>query len=148
MGVIALNTAVEFDIYGNVNSSHLSGSRILNGIGGSDEFARNASLSIFVSPSISKGSCISHVVPYVSHCDHTEHDVDILVTEQGLADLCGCSPRERAERIIENCVHPAYKVQLRSYFERAKQRGGHTPHLLEEAFSWHVRLAETGSMLD
>lgn len=148
MGVIALNTAVEFDIYGNVNSSHLSGTRILNGIGGSDEFARNASLSIFVSHAISKGTSISHVVPFVSHCDHTEHDVDILVTDQGLADLRGCSPRERAERIIENCVHPVYKAQLRDYFERAKTRGGHTPHVLEEALSWHIRLAQTGTMLD
>jgi acetyl-CoA hydrolase/succinyl-CoA:acetate CoA-transferase len=148
MGVIALNTAVEFDLYGNVNSSHLSGTHILNGIGGSDEFARNASLSVFVSHAVSKGTTISHVVPYVSHCDHTEHDVDILVTDQGLADLRGCSPRERAERIIENCVHPIYKAQLRDYFERAKVRGGHTPHLLEEAFSWHIRLAKTGTMLD
>ncbi len=147
LGVIGLNTAVEFDIYGNVNSSHLSGTRILNGIGGSDEFARNSFLSIFVSPSISKEGRISHVVPYVSHCDHTEHDVDIVVTEQGLADLRGLSPRERAALIIETCVHPTYKPQMRDYFERAKARGGHTPHLLEEAFSWHVRLEQAGSML-
>lgn len=41
----------------------------------------------------------------VSHVDHTEHDVDILVTEQGLADLRGLAPRERARAIIDNCVH-------------------------------------------
>ena len=82
----------------------------------------------------------------VSHVDHCEHDVDILVTEQGLADLRGLAPRERAALIIENCVHPDYKAALTDYFERACLRGGHTPHVLEEALSWHQRFEETGSM--
>ena len=82
----------------------------------------------------------------VSNVDHTEHDVDILVTDQRLADLRGLSPRERAEVIIENCVHPDYKQEIRDYFERAKELGGHTPHILEEAFKFHTRLKQTGSM--
>lgn len=147
LGLIAINTALEFDIYGNVNSTHLSGTNMMNGIGGSGDFARNAYLSVFVCPSVSKaGNVISNVVPMVSHVDHSEHDVDILVTEQGLADLRGLAPRERAKIIIENCVHPDYKDLMRDYFERACERGGQTPHLLEEAFSWHIRLKETGSM--
>lgn len=146
LGVIAINTAIEFDIYGNVNSTHISGTKIMNGIGGSGDFARNAYLSIFVTQAASKGNTISHVLPMVSHVDHTEHDVDILVTDIGLADLRGLAPRERAKKIIDNCVHPDYKEELQSYFDRACKRGGHTPHLLEEAFSWHIRLAETGSM--
>ena len=146
LGVIAINTAIEFDIYGNVNSTHISGSKIMNGIGGSGDFARNAYLSVFVTQAASKENKISHVLPMVSHVDHTEHDVDILVTDIGLADLRGLAPRERAQKIIDNCVHPDYKEELQSYFDRARQRGGHTPHLLEEAFSWHLRLSETGSM--
>ena len=146
LGVIAINTAIEFDIYGNVNSTHISGSKIMNGIGGSGDFARNAYLSVFVTQAASKENKISHVLPMVSHVDHTEHDVDILVTDIGLADLRGLAPRERAQKIIDNCVHPDYKEELQSYFDRACQRGGHTPHLLEEAFSWHLRLSETGSM--
>lgn len=146
MGVIGINTAIEFDIYGNVNSTHLSGTHMMNGIGGSGDFARNAFLSIFVTQAASKGNAISHVVPMASHVDHTEHDVDILVTDQGLADLRGLAPRERAKVIIANCVHPDYRDELQSYYERACQRGGHTPHVLEEAFSWHSRLAATGSM--
>lgn len=146
LGIIAINTAIEFDIYGNVNSTHISGTKIMNGIGGSGDFARNAYLSVFVAQAASKGNAISHVLPMVSHVDHTEHDVDILVTDIGLADLRGLAPRERAQKIIDNCVHPDYKEQLQSYFDRARERGGHTPHLLEEAFSWHLRLAETGSM--
>lgn len=146
LGVIAINTAIEFDIYGNVNSTHISGTKIMNGIGGSGDFARNAYLSIFVTQAASKENKISHILPMVSHVDHTEHDVDILVTDIGLADLRGLAPRERAQKIIDNCVHPDYKEELQSYFDRACARGGHTPHLLEEAFSWHLRLAETGSM--
>lgn len=147
LGIIALNTALEFDMYGNVNSTHVNGTHMMNGIGGSGDFARNAQLSIFVSKSVAKGGAISSVVPMVTHVDHTEHDVDILVTEWGLADLRGLAPRERAPEIIEHCVHPDYKDKLRSYFERAKEKGGHTPHILSEALSWHTQYQETGSML-
>jgi len=146
LGVIGINTALEFDIYGNVNSTHVDGTMMMNGIGGSGDFARNAYLSVFVTKSLAKGGAISSVVPMVSHVDHTEHDVDILVTEVGLADLRGLAPRERAPLVIANCVHPSYRDQLADYFNRATARGGHTPHLLEEAFSWHVRRQQTGSM--
>lgn len=147
LGIIGINTSIECDIYGNVNSTHVSGTQMMNGIGGSGDFARNAYLSIFVTASIAKNGNISSIVPMVSHVDHTEHDVDIIVTEQGLADLRGLAPRERAIEIINNCVHPDYKEELLSYFERAcASRGGQTPHILEEAFLWHTRLKEFGSM--
>ncbi|MFI8482074.1 acetyl-CoA hydrolase/transferase family protein [Pseudomonas sp. NPDC078700] len=147
LGIIGINTALEFDIYGNVNSTHVGGTKMMNGIGGSGDFARNAHLAIFVTKSIAKAGAISSVVPMVSHVDHTEHDVDILVTEQGLADLRGLAPRERAQVIIENCVHPDFRAPLRDYFERACAKGGHTPHLLREAMSWHINLEECGRML-
>lgn len=118
----------------------------MNGIGGSGDFARNAHLAIFVTKSIAKGGAISSVVPMVSHVDHTEHDTDILVTEQGLADLRGLAPRERAKVIIENCVHPDYKEILEDYFNRACEKGGHTPHLLKEAIEWHTNFEDYGSM--
>ncbi|WP_159820064.1 acetyl-CoA hydrolase/transferase family protein [Colwellia sp. 20A7] len=146
LGIIAINTALEFDIYGNVNSTHVCGTKMMNGIGGSGDFARNANLSFFVTKSIAKNGAISSVVPMVSHVDHTEHDVDILVTEQGLADLRGLAPRERAVEVINNCVHPDYREAMLEYFERSCERGGHTPHILEEAFSWHTRLEATGTM--
>ena len=146
LGIIAINTALEFDIYGNVNSTHVCGTKMMNGIGGSGDFARNAHVSVFVTKSIAKGGAISSVVPMVSHVDHTEHDVDILVTEQGLADLRGLAPRERAIEVIKNCVHPDYRNAMLDYYERACVRGGHTPHILEEAFSWHTRLEQQGTM--
>lgn len=146
LGIIAINTALEFDIYGNVNSTHVCGTKMMNGIGGSGDFARNAHVSVFVTKSIAKGGAISSVVPMVSHVDHTEHDVDILVTEQGLADLRGLAPRERAIEVIKHCVHPDYRNAMLDYYERACVRGGHTPHILEEAFSWHTRLEQQGTM--
>jgi succinyl-CoA:acetate CoA-transferase len=147
LGIIGINTALEFDLYGNVNSTHVAGTRMMNGIGGSGDFARNAHLAIFVTKSIAKGGAISSVVPMVSHVDHTEHDVDILVTEQGLADLRGLAPRERARVVIEHCVHPSYRPALEAYFEAACAKGGHTPHDLREALAWHINAEETGYML-
>jgi len=147
LGIIAINTALEFDIYGNVNSTHVLGTHMMNGIGGSGDFARNAYLSVFATKSVAKGGKISSIVPMVSHVDHTEHDVDIVVTDVGLADLRGLAPRERAERIIERCVAEPYRSMLRDYLEEAKRGGGQTPHVLEKAFSWHVRYRDTGSML-
>ncbi|MCF0069308.1 succinate CoA transferase [Dyadobacter sp. CY261] len=146
LGVIAINTALECDLYGNVNSSHIQGSHIVNGIGGSADFAQNSYLSIFVTESIAKQGSISRIVPMVTHVDHSEHDVDIIVTEQGLADLRGLAPRQKAVAIINHCVHPEYRETLSDYFIRACRRGGQTPHLLEEAFQWYLNLAENGSM--
>ncbi len=150
LGVIAVNTAIEADIYGNVNSSHMNGTTMYNGIGGSGDYARSARLTIFVSNSTAKNGDISCIVPMVTHVDHTEHDVDVIVTEQGYADLRGLAPKERAPLIIENCAHPKYRAQLRQYFEDALAACGgvQTPHLLGRCFDFHLRLQQTGSMLE
>jgi succinyl-CoA:acetate CoA-transferase len=149
LGVIAMNGMIEADMYGNVNSTHLMGSRIQNGIGGSGDFARNGYLSIFMAPSSIQHGSISTIVPMVSHVDHTEHDVQALVTEQGLADLRGLSPRQRAKLIIEKCSHPDYRPVLRDYLNRAERLsyGKHTPHLLGECLGWHNRYLRCGHML-
>lgn len=148
LGVIALNTAIECDIFGHVNSTHILGTRMMNGIGGSGDFARNAHLTCFFTPSTAKDGLISSIVPMCSHIDHTEHDVDLIVTEQGLADLRGLSPRERARVIIDNCAHPDYKPMLLDYLARAQAstKQAHTPHCMEEALSWHARFIAAGTM--
>lgn len=149
LGVISMNTAVEADIYGNINSSQMNGTTIYNGIGGSGDYARNAAVTIFMTASSAKDGRISCIVPMVTHTDHTEHDVDVLVTEQGYADLRGRSPKERAELIIENCANPVYRPQLRRYFEMASAatHGAQTPHMLDECFSFHRLFRDTGTML-
>ena len=144
LGVIAINTALEVDIYGNANSTHISGTQLMNGIGGSGDFERNAYISIFTCPSVAKGGLISSVVPMVSHHDHSEHDVNIIVTEQGVADLRGKSPMQRAECIIENCAHPDYRQLLWDYLKIAC--GGHTRHCLSAAFAMHDTLGRKGDM--
>jgi succinyl-CoA:acetate CoA-transferase len=148
LGCLAMNGLIEADIYGAVNSTHVMGSRIQNGIGGSGDFARNAYVSIFMTPSTAKGGKISAIVPQVSHTDHIAQDVQVLVTEQGLADLRGLSPKQRAEVIIANCAHPDYRPMLRDYYTRARASsyGQQSPTLLSEALSWHQRFVETGSM--
>lgn len=148
LGCIAMNGLIEADIYGSVNSTHVMGSRIQNGIGGSGDFARNAYISIFMTPSTAKGGRITAIVPQVSHVDHISQDVQVLVTEQGLADLRGLSPKQRANLIIENCAHPDYRSSLKDYFARAREKsyGQHSPALLAEALSWHQRYIETGTM--
>lgn len=148
MGLISINTALEVDIYGNVNSTHVLGTKMMNGIGGSGDFARNARIAIFVTKSIAKDGNISSIVPFVSHVDHTEHDVDVIVTEQGYADLRGLAPKERVELLIENCAHPIYRNQLREYYHEALAGGGQTPHVLDKALSWHVNYAKNGTMLE
>lgn len=147
LGVIAINTALEVDLYGHVNSTMVLGTRMMNGIGGSGDFTRNSALSIFTTTSIAKGGAISAIVPMVSHVDHTEHDVQVVVTEQGLADLRGLSPRERAREIIAKCAHPDYRAKLLEYLTRAEATcGGHECHSLDLAFSWHQQFLTTGSM--
>ncbi|RYE06904.1 MAG: acetyl-CoA hydrolase/transferase family protein [Hyphomicrobiales bacterium] len=148
LGCIALNGMIEADIYGNVNSTHIAGGRIMNGIGGSGDFARNSYLSVFMAPSTAKAGAVSAIVPMASHVDHTEHDTMVVVTEQGLADLRGLSPKQRARVVIERCAHPDFRPLLQDYFDRACRDGygGHTPHLLGKALSWHQRFIETGSM--
>lgn len=144
LGVIAMNTALEADIFGNVNSTHVLGTRMMNGIGGSGDFTRNAYLSIFSCPSITKGGLISNIVPMVAHCDHSEHSVDIIVTDQGIADLRRKDPVERAYEIINNCAHPMYRPLLLDYLKLGK--GGQTPHSLNAAFAFHNAFNATGDM--
>lgn len=147
LGLISMNTPIECDLYGNVNSTHIMGNKMMNGIGGSGDFARNAGLTIFATASVAKEGAISCIVPMCSHIDHTEHDVQVIVTEQGLADLRWKSPRQRAELIVERCAHPQYRPLLREYLKDAAKYGGHTPHNLQQALSWHTRYLDTGTML-
>ncbi len=144
MGLITINTAIEVDLFGNVNSTHILGTKMMNGIGGSGDFTRNAYLSIFTCPSLAKGGAISPFVPMVAHLDHSEHSVDVIITEQGVADLRGKAPLQRAECIIENCVHPEYKQMLRDYLTIKGKM--HMPHSLDVVFNMHNEFIKSGDM--
>jgi succinate CoA transferase len=143
LGIITINTALEADIFGNINSTHVMGTKMMNGIGGSGDFTRAAYLSIFTTPSTAKDGKISAIVPMVSHTDHSEHSVKILITEHGVADLRGKSPVQRAQEIIENCVDPSYKNLLKEYLKFGK---GHTPHDIDHCFDFHKEFLKRGDM--
>ena len=69
-----------------------------------------------------------------------------LRTEQGVADLRGKSPSQRARCIIENCAHPDYKQLLWDYLKLSEGKSCHTPMSLRNAFKMHIAYAETGDM--
>jgi acetyl-CoA hydrolase len=144
IGIVSINTALEADIFGNINSTHVLGQKMMNGIGGSGDFTRNAYISIFTCPSTAKGGNISAIVPMCSHMDHSEHSVQVLVTEHGVADLRGKDPRERAETIITKCVDPSYRDLLWTYFKLTEN--GHTPQSFRSAFAFHEAFLESGDM--
>lgn len=144
MGLITINTALEADIFGNVNSTHVMGQKMMNGLGGSGDFTRNAYISIFTTPSTAKEGKISSIVPMVSHLDHSEHSVKVIITEYGIADLRGKSPAQRANEIIENCVAPEYKETLRDYLKLSGVC--HTQQNLSACFAMHNQFLKTGSM--
>ena len=145
LGVLSINTAIEADIYGNVNSTHIMGTKMMNGIGGSGDFTRPAYISIFTTPSTAKDGNISTIVPMVAHLDHTEHDVNIIVTEYGVADLRGKGPKERALEVINKCAHPDYKPILLDYLKHTDGKS-QTPHNMQGALALHDTFLKTGDM--
>ena len=155
LGCIAMNTPVEIDMYAHANSTLVGGTRMINGLGGSGDFLRNGFLKIMHTPSSRPSKTdptgISCVVPHCSHIDHTEHDLDCVVTEQGLADVRGLCPRDRAKVIIEKCAHPDYKPILTEYYEMAladclRRKVAHEPQLWDRAFKMHLNLEKNGTM--
>lgn len=104
---VALNANPEQDMYAHANSTCVMGSRMLNGLGGSAgtlserdlqtllllsliktilDFLRSAKLSIMHTPSTRPSkkdpTGVSCIVPMCTHVDQTEHDLDVIVTEQ------------------------------------------------------------------
>ncbi len=148
LGIISINVPLEFDIYGHANSTHIAGTHMMNGIGGSGDYMRNGYITFFVTESTAKDGAISRIVPMVTHADHTEHDNMVFVTEYGVADVRGLCPRERSRVIINNCAHPDYRPLLLDYVKEAERTcGGHTPHDLERVFEFHNNLKRHGSMI-
>lgn len=147
LGVISLNTPLEFDIYGQANSTHVMGTAMMNGIGGSGDYMRNGYLTIFSTESTAKNGAISRIVPMVTHADHTEHDTMVFITEQGVADIRGLPPVKRARTIINNCAHPSFRPQLLEYLELALKNGfGHEAQDLAHVFDMQQQFLKTGDM--
>lgn len=145
LGVCSINTAIEADIYGEVNSTKVCGTRMMNGIGGSADFTNAAYLSVFTCCSTAKEGRVSSIVPFCSHVDHTGHFVCAVVTEYGVADLRRKCELDKAEELIK-VAHPDYRPILREYMRIASAYGGHTHHCLSAAFALHDTYLRKGDM--
>ncbi|GHF67184.1 acetyl-CoA hydrolase/transferase family protein [Seohaeicola zhoushanensis] len=104
-GLVAVNGALEVDLFGQANLEH-AGTRRVSSVGGAADFSRAASLdprgiSVVGLPSDLRKGTVSRIVPRLSvPASLPRHDIDVVVTEHGSADLRGLGPEERADRLI------------------------------------------------
>ena len=84
-------------------------------------------------------------MPFASHIDHTNHYIDAVITEYGVADLRHKSDMQKAEELIK-VAHPDYRPLLQDYLKFAEKRGGHTHHELSAAFAMHDTFLRKGDM--
>ena len=114
---VSINSAVEIDLMGQVNAE-VAGGRQISGTGGSVDFMRSAKASrggrsIIAMSATARGGSVSRIVPRVDVVTALRTDVDIVVTEFGIADIRYASLAERAEKLI-SIAHPDFHDELRS----------------------------------
>jgi 4-hydroxybutyrate CoA-transferase len=100
---VSVNSAVEIDLYGQVNAEVVAG-RQISGTGGSVDFMRGARASrggrsIIAMTATARGGAVSRIVTSVNMVTALRTDVDMVVTEFGVACLDGYSVRERAQAL-------------------------------------------------
>ena len=113
--LMSVNTAIEIDLYGQVNGEYINGTQY-SGSGGQFDFVKGASFSkggkSFIGlKSAAKNETISTIVPRVQMATDTRMDVEYIVTEYGCVNLRGKSTRERALALI-NIAHPKFREEL------------------------------------
>ena len=117
---VSVNSAIEIDLMGQVNAE-VAGGRQISGTGGSVDFMRSAKASrngrsIVAMASTARGGSVSRIVPKVSTVTALRTDVDIVVTEYGVADLRHASLASRREKLIA-IAHPDFRDQLQAVAE-------------------------------
>lgn len=117
---VSVNSAIEIDLMGQVNAE-VAGGRQISGTGGSVDFMRSAKASrngrsIVAMASTARGGSVSRIVPKVSTVTALRTDVDIVVTEFGVADLRHASLASRREQLIA-IAHPDFRDQLQAVAE-------------------------------
>ncbi|MCP4179320.1 MAG: acetyl-CoA hydrolase/transferase family protein [bacterium] len=116
--LMAINSALQVDLTGQVNAEMI-GSRQISGVGGQSDFIKSAMLSeggksFIALPSTAKGETISRIVARLDEgaCVTTpRHDVQYIVTEYGVAYLYGKTMNQRAEALIK-IAHPKFREEL------------------------------------
>ncbi len=126
-GLVAINSAVEVDLTGQVNAEQ-SGLQYVGGTGGQADFARAGArspggYSITALPATAKGGEMSRITVNLSGAVTTPRsDVDVIVTEFGAAELKGRSIAERARRLIA-IAHPNFRAELERAAHAIELRG-------------------------
>jgi len=120
---VSIQSAVEIDLTGQVNAETLNGVHV-GAVGGANDFVRGAAASphghaITALRSTTTSGTISRIVPKLNDGVVTtpRSDVDLVVTEYGVAELYGRSLRQRAESLIA-IAHPDFRDSLREAAER------------------------------
>jgi 4-hydroxybutyrate CoA-transferase len=121
---VAINSAMEVDLSGQVNSETIDHLQV-GGVGGSFDFCVGASLSpggkaIIALKSAAKRGTVSRIVSQFSAGSAVtipRHYVDYVVTEHGIAHLYGKNLAQRAEALIA-IAHPNFRDELSNQFER------------------------------
>lgn len=113
---VSINSAVEVDLFGQVNAE-VAGGRQISGTGGSVDFMRAAKSSkggrsIVAMNSTARGGSVSRIVPRVEMVTALRTDVDIVVTEFGVARLKNLPDRARAAALIDIAA-PEFRQQLK-----------------------------------
>lgn len=121
--MVAINSCLQVDLYGQVNSEWMNGCQY-SGTGGQVDFVRGAQASkggkaLLCLPSTAAGGSVSRIVPTLPEgtmVTTLRNDVDYIVTEYGSARLKGLTVAERAVKLI-NIAHPAFRRELEARFK-------------------------------
>ncbi len=118
-----VNGALEIDLWGQANSEMINGVQH-SGVGGALDFLRGcqmseSAMSIHLMPATAKGGVASRIVPQINinAVTATRYDVDVVVTEFGIARLQDASVRQKAERLI-SIAHPDHREELKESAEK------------------------------
>ena len=115
-GFVSVNSAVEVDLFGQVNAE-MAGGRQISGTGGSVDFMRAAKASkggrsIVAMNATARGGSVSRIVPKVEMVTALRTDVDTVVTEHGVAQIKDLPNRARAVALIQIAA-PQFRDKLR-----------------------------------
>jgi acyl-CoA hydrolase len=113
--MISVNTALQVDLFAQANASRIN-NRIYSGFGGQTDFivgARHSDqgLAVMALRSWHPKADVSTVVPMIDE-PVTSFQPNAIVTEQGAAEVWGCSQQEQAAAIIEHAAHPRVREEL------------------------------------
>jgi acyl-CoA hydrolase len=124
----AINSAIEVDLFGQVNADSLNG-RLVAGVGGMPAFVGGARMaaggrSIIALPSTADGGAVSRIVATLgagSLAALPRHEADYIVTEFGVAQLRGLSLHQRAQALI-GVAAPQFRDSLAGAWQQIAAR--------------------------